>query len=79
MAQLIIYNQDNGVPCLVIPAPECLNTHTIMEIALKDVPPGKPFKIIEASELPLDYPQEVWELSDEDLTDGIGGDSNEFN
>jgi hypothetical protein len=81
MAQYIIYNQDNGIPALVIPAPECLETHSILEIAIKDVPAGKPFKIIDTFDLQsvADYPQEAWEVLDNDLTDGVGGNFNEFN
>ena len=79
MTQVIIYNQDNGIPAIMTPTPECLQTHTILEIAVKDVPAGKPFKIVDASELPQDVPQEAWVVDDADLTDGIGGDSNEFN
>ena len=77
--QVIIYNQDNGIPAVMTPTPECLETHTIQEIAIKDVPAGKPFKIVDSSELPQDVPQEAWVIDDADLTDGIGGDSNEFN
>jgi hypothetical protein len=51
--------------------------HGIMAIATKDTPAGKPFKIINASELP-DAPQEAWLVDEADLTDGIGGESNEF-
>ena len=45
--------------------------------ALRDVPAGKPFKIVQASELP-DAPQEAWVVDDADLNDGVGGESNEF-
>ena len=79
MNQVIIYNQDNGIPAVMTPTPECLQTHTILEIAVKDVPAGKPFAIVDSSELPQDVPQEAWVVDDADLTDGIGGDSNEFN
>jgi hypothetical protein len=41
MTQLIIYIQDNGIPAVLIPTPECLETHSIQEIAVKDVPAGK--------------------------------------
>ena len=78
MTQCIIYNQDNGIPAVVTPAPECLQTHTILEIAIKDVPAGKPFKIVDVADLP-DAPQEAWVIDDADLTDGVGGESNEFN
>jgi hypothetical protein len=50
----IIYNQDNGVAAIIIPSPEALKTMTIEEIAAKDVPAGKPYQIIDASELPSD-------------------------
>ena len=76
--QVIIYNQDNGIPAVMTPTHECLQTHSIHEIAVKDVPAGKPFKIVDASELPQDVPQEAWVIDDADLTDGVGGDSNEF-
>ena len=77
MNQVIIYNQDNGTPAVIIPAPEALARYGIMAIAIKDVPPGKPFKIIDASELP-DAPQEAWEVGDADLTDGVGGGHSTF-
>lgn len=76
--QIIIYNQDNGVPAVVLPTPEALAQYGIMAIASKDVPHGKPFKIIDASELPHDWPQETWTVDDADLTDGVGGESHEF-
>jgi hypothetical protein len=81
MTQAIIYKQDNGIPAVLVPTAEVLETHSIMEVAIKDVPAGKPFKIIDASELAeLDkIPQEAWEIDDADLNDGIGGKSNEFN
>ena len=78
MTQLIIYNQDNGIPAVVIPTQEALDAHGIMAIAVKDVPAGKRFKIIDASDLPTE-PQETWTVDEADLTDGIGGESNEFN
>lgn len=70
--QVILYNQDNGIPAIVCPTPEALQTMTVMQIAVKDVPAGKPFKIVDAADLP-DAPQEAWVLDDAALTDGIGG------
>jgi hypothetical protein len=78
MTQVIIYNQDNGIPAVVVPTQEALDSHGIMAIAIKDVPAGKRFKIVDASELPTE-PQETWTVDEADLTDGIGGESNEFN
>jgi hypothetical protein len=78
MDQVAIYLQDNGIPAVLSPTPDCLRSHSIMEIAIKDVPAGKPFKIIDKSELPLNIPQEAWEIDEAELTDGVGGPSSEF-
>jgi hypothetical protein len=78
MTQVIIYNQDNGIPAVVMPTQEALDSHGIMAIAIKDVPAGKKFKIVDAADLPTE-PQETWVIDEADLTDGIGGQSNEFN
>ena len=75
--QVIVYNQDNGIPAVVMPTQEALQQHGIMAIAIKDVPAGKPFKIMDAADLP-NAPQEAWEVDDADLTDGVGGESNTF-
>jgi hypothetical protein len=77
--QVIIYKQDNNIPAIVVPTQEALQHHTILEIAIKDVPVGKAFKIVDATELPQDVPQEAWVIEDVDLIDGVGGESNEFN
>ena len=77
MTQAIIYNQDNGIPAVVVPTKEALDAHGIRAIAIKDVPAGKPFKIMDAADLP-DAPQEAWTVDEADLTDGVGGESNEF-
>jgi hypothetical protein len=78
MTQVIIYNQDNGIPAVVMPTQEALDAYGILAIAQKDVPAGKKFKIVAASDLPT-APQEAWVVNEADLTDGIGGESNEFN
>lgn len=78
MSQVIIYNQDNGVPAVVVPTQEALDAYGILAIAIKDVPAGKPFKIINAVDVP-NAPQETWVVDNNELTDGIGGASNEFN
>ena len=77
MNQFIIYNQDNGIPAVVMPTPEAIARYGIRAIAIKDVPGGKPFKIMDASDLPA-APQEAWEVDDADLTDGVGGEHNTF-
>jgi hypothetical protein len=76
----IIFKQDNGVVAVLIPTPEALEQHGIQAIALKDVPAGKKFKIVDASVIPSDRSvRDTWTVDEADLTDGIGGESNEFN
>ena len=52
MEKRIIYPNDAGGVAIIIPAPDC--GLTIEEIAAKDVPAGKPHKIIDVSEIPQD-------------------------
>ena len=48
----IIYRTDNGGLAIVIPAAEC--GLTVEQIAAKDVPAGKPYKIVDVSDFPED-------------------------
>lgn len=76
----IIYLQDNGSVAVVIPTPEALEQYGIQAIAVKDVPAGKPYKIVDAADIPSDRTdRDAWAVDVADLTDGIGGESNEFN
>jgi hypothetical protein len=60
----IIYPNDDGGVSILIPAPEALATMTIEEIAAKDVPAGKPFKIVDVSDIPSDRTfRNAWEYS----------------
>lgn len=77
MNDVILHKQESGIPAVMIPTPEVLAKFSIMEIAVRDVPAGMPFKIIPASDLP-NAPQETWIVDDADLTDGVGGESNAF-
>ena len=63
MNQRIIYsNDDNGVSFL-IPTEEYLAKHTIEELAKKDVPEGKPYKIVDVADFPKDFTfRNAWEL-----------------
>ena len=62
MNQRIIYPTDNGGVAILIPAPEYLETHTIEELAAKDVPAGKPYKIVDVSDIPADRTfRDAWE------------------
>ena len=61
----IIYPTDDGGVAIVIPAPEALETMTIEEIAAKDVPAGKPFKIIDTADVPSDRTfRNAWEYAE---------------
>ena len=62
MNKRIIYPQDNGIVAVIIPAPEC--GLSIEEIAAKDVPAGKPYKIVDVSEIPTDRTfRSAWEYT----------------
>ena len=62
MNQRIIYPNDDGGVSIVIPAPEC--GLTIEEIAAKDVPSGKPFKIVDVADIPTDRTfRNAWEYA----------------
>jgi hypothetical protein len=54
MNKRIIYENDEGGISIIIPTPEALKTMTIEEIAVKDVPQGKEYNIVDVSEIPTD-------------------------
>ena len=75
----IIYKTDEGGVAVIIPTDEALQSHTIQEIAEKDVPAGKPYKIVSADDIPSDRTfRNAWEVDEADLTDGTGGDYDVF-
>lgn len=78
MAQIIVFKQDNGRLAVIYPAPEAVEAHGIDAIARKDVPAGKPFKIIDTRDLPPRDQRDGWTVDDALLTDGIGSQSDQF-
>ena len=63
MNSRIIYPNDDGGVSVIIPAAEC--GLTIEEIAAKDVPKGKPFKIVDVADIPSDRTfRNAWEFSE---------------
>jgi hypothetical protein len=79
MNQRIIYPTDDGGVAVIVPSPNCLKEHTIEEIAAKDVPAGKPYKIVDVADIPSDRTfRGAWTVNEADLTDGVGAESNEF-
>ena len=79
MNQRIIFQNDEGGVSVIVPSPNCLKEHTIEEIAAKDVPAGKPYKIVSIDDIPSDRTfRNAWTIEEADLTDGVGAESNEF-
>ena len=69
----IIYKQDDGTVAILIPGKSV--NKTVEEIAQKDVPTGKPYKIVNASEISDDRTfRDAWTIDDAELTDGTGAD-----
>jgi hypothetical protein len=79
MNQRIIFPTDDGSVAVIVPSPNCLQEHTIEEIAAKDVPAGKPYKIVDVADIPSDRTfRAAWTVDEEDLTDGVGSEHNVF-
>ena len=67
----IIYKQDDGRVAVIVPAKN--EARTIEEIAKKDVPTGKKYKIVETSDIPTDRSfRDAWSVDEANLTDGVG-------
>ena len=63
MNSRIIYPTDDGGVAVVIPAAEC--GLTIEQIAAKDVPAGKAFKIVDVTDIPTDRTfRNAWEYQE---------------
>ena len=61
MNSRIIYKTDENGVAVIVPAPEYMETHTIKELAEKDVPPNTPYEIVDVSEIPEDRTwREAW-------------------
>ena len=66
--QAIIYTNDNGGVSILYPTGEL----AIEEVAKKDVPAGKPYKIVDAKDIPSDRTfRDAWEANITD-PDGVG-------
>ena len=58
----IIYPTDDGGVAIIVPAAEC--GLTIEQIAAKDVPSGKPYKIVDVTDIPTDRTfRDAWEYA----------------
>lgn len=79
MSKRIIYQTDEGGVAVIVPTEEAFEQYGIEAIALKDVPAGKPFKIVDVADIPSDRTfRAAWEVDPSVLTDGVGAESNEF-
>lgn len=60
MSQRILYPTDDGGVAVITPAPNC--GLTIEQIAAKDVPAGKPYRIVNVGDVPADRTfRDAWE------------------
>ena len=68
----IIYKADDGTVAVITPVPDWPGT--MEELAMKDVPTGKKYKIVDESEFPFSDRtfRNAWEVDEELLTDGEG-------
>ena len=67
----IIYKQDDGVAAIIVPATNC--DLTVEQIAKKDDPTGKKYKIVDVSGISSDRSfRDAWTVNESDLTDGVG-------
>ena len=74
----IIYKTPEGTVAILAPTQEAIDLYGIAAIALKDVPHGLSFKIVDSTVIPSDRTfRGAWEV---DMTnpDGVGAESNEF-
>ena len=59
----IIYPSDEGGVAIIVPAPDC--GLTIEQIAAKDVPAGKSYKIVDVADIPTDRTfRNAWEYQE---------------
>ena len=74
----ILYKQDSGIVSIMTPIlkdinPATGNVFTVEEIAKKDVPTGKKYKIVPVSDISSDRSfRNAWTVDEADLTDGVG-------
>lgn len=59
----IIYKTPDGGVAVLVPSPDYLQDHTIEELAVKDVPEGAEFMIVDTSDIPTDRTfRNAWEM-----------------
>tara|TARA_R100000988_G_C3834152_1_gene87624 strand:+ start:114 stop:338 length:225 start_codon:yes stop_codon:yes gene_type:complete len=70
----IIYKKDDGGVAVIMPTNEGLEKlGSIDNLAKRDVPTGKKYKIVDESEILSDRTfRNAWEINESELTDGVG-------
>lgn len=69
MPERILYISATGALHIIAPSPG----YDAMEVAIKDVPQGLPFKIVPTLDIPTDRSnRDQWEVDPSILTDGVG-------
>lgn len=69
----IVYKNQEDIVVIVHPTIEALQFLTIEEIALKDVPTGLAFAIVEDDSIPSDRTfRDAWTIDNSLLTDRVG-------
>lgn len=64
MNKRIIYQNDSGGVSVIVPSQEYLISHSIEQLAQKDVPAGKSYQIVDVSEIPSDRTfRDAWTIS----------------
>ena len=64
MNKRIIYQTEDGGVAIIVPSAEC--GLTIEQIAQKDVPAGKAYKIVDVADIPTDRTfRNAWEMETE--------------
>jgi hypothetical protein len=63
MNKRIIYQTEDGGVAIIVPSAEC--GLTIEQIAQKDVPAGKAYKIVDVADIPADRTfRNAWEMTE---------------
>jgi len=71
MDKRIIYKKDDGTVSIIVPITN--SGLTVEQIALKDVPTGLKYKIVNVSDISSDRTfRNAWTIDDAELTDGVG-------
>lgn len=69
----IIFATGDGSIAIIHPTAEALEAMTMFELARKDVPSGRPFKIVQDHEVPTDRTfRDAWVMDESLMTDGVG-------